>query len=279
MGYHRLKTWLQNKVGIGENRDRLNQLEARVHALAALHHLHLPEVLRLPEDVLNEAWHTLPAEFQGAERGIHRSDPMVLYPLAVSGGDWRRCLTEYYQTGAHMAGVLRELEPLSRSVLDFGGGFGRVGRFLPLAFPDAARWIVDPKPQAVAFQEKAFGAQVPRAEAVADLVFAGSVFTHLQPEDARTALERIYQVLQPGGLAVLTAHIATPNSPSWESHPWTEETALPELEDSLSKTPYSSVVVSDAAWKELLQTVGFTSIQKTDTLFGGTQAVWVAKRP
>jgi ubiquinone/menaquinone biosynthesis C-methylase UbiE len=257
----------------------LNQLEARVHALAALHHLHLPEVLRLPEDVLIEAWHTLPAEFQGAERGIHRSDPMVLYPLAVSGGDWRRCLTEYYQTGAHMAGVLRELEPLSRSVLDFGGGFGRVGRFLPLAFPDAARWIVDPKPQAVAFQEKAFGAQVPRAEAVADLVFAGSVFTHLQPEDARTALERIYQVLQPGGLAVLTAHIATPNSPSWESHPWTEETALPELEDSLSKTPYSSVVVSDAAWKELLQTVGFTSIQKTDTLFGGTQAVWVAKRP
>lgn len=278
MGYHRLKTWLQNKVGIGENRDRLNQLEARVHALAALHHLHLPEVLRLPEDILIEAWLTLPAEFQGAERGIHRSDPMVLYPLAVSGGDWRRCLTEYYQTGAHMAGVLRELAPSSRSVLDFGGGFGRVGRFLPLAFPDAARWIVDPKPQAVAFQEKAFGAQVPRAEAIADLVFAGSVFTHLQPEDARTALERIFQVLQPGGLAVLTAHIATPNSPSWESHPWTEETALPELEDSLSKTPYSSVVVSDAAWKELLQTVGFTSIQKTDALFGGTQAVWVAKR-
>ena len=278
MGYHRLKTWLQNKVGIGENRDRLNQLEARVHALAALHHLHLPEVLRLPEDVLIEAWHTLPAEFQGAERGIHRSDPMVLYPLAVSGGDWRRCLTEYYQTGAHMAGVLRELAPSSRSVLDFGGGFGRVGRFLPLAFPDAARWIVDPKPQAVAFQEKAFGAQVPRAEAIADLVFAGSVFTHLQPEDARTALERIFQALQPGGLAVLTAHIASPNSPSWESHPWTEETALPELEDSLSKASYSSVVVSDAAWKELLQTVGFTSIQKTDALFGGTQAVWVAKR-
>jgi SAM-dependent methyltransferase len=278
MGYHRLKTWLQNKIGIGENRDRLNQLEARVHALAALHHLHLPEVLRLPEDVLIEAWHTLPAEFQGAERGIHRSDPMVLYPLAVSGGDWRRCLTEYYQTGAHMAGVLRELAPSSRSVLDFGGGFGRVGRFLPLAFPDAARWIVDPKPQAVAFQEKAFGAQVPRAEAIADLVFAGSVFTHLQPEDARTALERIFQALQPGGLAVLTAHIASPNSPSWESHPWTEETALPELEDSLSKASYSSVVVSDAAWKELLQTVGFTSIQKTDALFGGTQAVWVAKR-
>ena len=278
MGYHRLKTWLQNKVGIGENRDRLNQLEARVHALAALHHLHLPEVLRLPEDILIEAWLTLPAEFQGAERGIHRSDPMVLYPLAVSGGDWRRCLTEYYQTGAHMAGVLRELAPSSRSVLDFGGGFGRVGRFLPLAFPDAARWIVDPKPQAVAFQEKAFGAQVPRAEAIADLVFAGSVFTHLQPEDARTALERIFQALQPGGLAVLTAHIAPPNSPSWESHPWTEETALPELEDSLSKAPYSSVVVSDAAWKELLQTVGFTSIQKTDALFGGTQAVWVAKR-
>jgi SAM-dependent methyltransferase len=278
MGYHRLKTWLQNKVGIGENRDRLNQLEARVHALAALHHLHLPEVLRLPDEVLSAAWHSLPIEFQGAERGIHRSDPMLLYPLAVSGGDWSRCLTEYYQTGAHMAEVLRQLAPASRSVLDFGGGFGRVGRFLPLAFPDAARWVVDPKPQAVAFQEKAFGARALQTQTQVELVFAGSVFTHLQPEDARTALERIYQVLQPGGRAVLTAHIASPSSPSWESHPWTEETALPELEDSLSKARYSSVVVSDAAWQDLLQTVGFTSVQKTDARFGGTQAVWVARR-
>jgi len=278
MGYHRLKTWLQNKVGIGENRDRLNQLEARVHALAALHHLHLPEVLRLPEDVLNKAWDSLPAKLQGAERGIHRSDPMLLYPLAVSGGDWNRCLTEYYQTGGHMAGVLRELAPSSQSVLDFGGGFGRVGRFLPLAFPDAARWIVDPKPQAVAFQQKAFGARELQTETQVELVFAGSVFTHLAEGDARTALVRIFQALQPGGLAVLTAHIASPNSPSWESHAWTEETALPELEDSLSKAPYSSVVVSDAAWTKLLLSVGFNSVEKTDALFGGTQAVWVARR-
>jgi SAM-dependent methyltransferase len=278
MGYHRLKTWLQNKVGIGENRDRLNLLEARVHALAALHHLHLPEVLRLPEEVVHHVWKSLPLKYQQAEQGIHRSDPMLLYPLAVSGGDWSRCLSEYYQTGAHMADVLHELAPSSQSMLDFGGGFGRVGRFLPLAFPDAVRWVVDPKPQAVAFQEKAFGARLPQAETRVDLVFAGSVFTHLQPEDARTALDRIYEALQPGGIAVLTAHIASLNSPSWESHPWTEETALPELEDSLSKASYSSVVVSDAAWKDLLQTVGFTSIQKTDARFGGTQAVWVTRR-
>lgn len=275
MGYYRVKRWFQDKVGIGENRDRLAQLELRVHALAALHQVHLPEVLLLPQDGLAEVWAGLPAEFRSASTAVHRSDPMLLFPLAVSGGDWGRCLQEYFLTGAETALWLREWGPDARSVLDFGGGFGRVGRFLPAAFPKASRWIVDPKPAAVSFQQAQWGA-LPYAQEKVDLVFAGSVFTHLLPDAADVALRSVASSLASNGLAILTTHAAPNAGRDWVVHTRTEETALPELEDSLARTAYSSVSFSDDAWIKLLEQNGFTDVHKKDVLFGGTQVIWAA---
>ena len=277
MGYYRVKRWLQDKVGIGENRDRLAQLELRVHALAALHQVHLPEVLLLPQEALDKVWTELPVGLQSASTAVHRSDPMLLYPLAVSGGDWGRCLQEYFQTGSETALWLREWAPDARSLVDFGGGFGRVGRFLPAAFPQASRWILDPKPAAVSFQQAQWGA-LPYAQEKVDLVFAGSVFTHLLPDAADVALRSIASSLAPNGLAVLTAHAAPTAGGDWVVHSRTEETALPELEDSLARTAYSSVSFSDDAWIKLLERNGFTDVHKKDVLFGGTQVIWAARK-
>ncbi len=277
MGYYRVKRWFQDKVGIGENRDRLAQLEARVHALAALHQVHLPEVLLLPQDALHEVWAGLPTEFQSTSSSVHRSDPMLLYPLAVTGGDWHRCLHEYFTTGADTAKWLSQWAPEARSVLDFGGGFGRVGRFLPAAFPQASRWILDPKPAAVSFQNSHWGA-LSYALGKVDLVFAGSVFTHLVPDAAETALRTLASSLTSNGLAVLTTHAAPTAGRDWVVHSRTEETALPELEDSLARTAYSSVSFSDDAWIKLLERNGLADVHKKDVLFGGTQVIWAARK-
>lgn len=277
MGYYRVKRWFQDKVGIGENRDRLAQLELRVNALAALHQVHLPEVLLLPQDALDEVWAELPAGLRSASTAVHRSDPMLLYPLAVSGGDWHRCVREYFQTGAETALWLREWAPDARSILDFGGGFGRVGRFLPAAFPHASRWITDPKSAAVSFQQAQWGT-LPYTQEKVDLVFAGSVFTHLMPDAAHAALRTIASSLNSNGLAVLTTHAAPTAEHDWLVHSRTEETALPELEDSLAHTAYSSVSFPDHTWIKLLEQNGFADAHQKDVLFGGTQVIWEARR-
>jgi SAM-dependent methyltransferase len=148
---------------------------------------------------------------------------------------------------------------------------------LPAAFPEASRWILDPKPAAVSFQQAQWGA-LPYAQEKVDLVFAGSVFTHLLPDAAEVALRSIASSLAPNGLAVLTAHAAPTAGRDWVVHSRTEETALPELEDSLARTAYSSVSFSDDAWIELLKRNGFTDIHKKDVLFGGTQVIWAARK-
>ena len=80
----RLQKWVQDKSGIGENRDALALLRLRVDALAALQQQHLPELLTLP-------W--LPPGLDGVSTAIHRADAMLRLPLSASGGGWARAAT------------------------------------------------------------------------------------------------------------------------------------------------------------------------------------------
>ena len=100
-----------------------------------------------------------------------------------------------------------------RSVLDFGCGHGRVLRVLKAAFPDASLTASDIDPGAVEFCASTFGAapvlstfdprQV-RMEGSFDLVWAGSVFTHLDRERFTGFLTVLGSLLAPGGVLVLT---------------------------------------------------------------------------
>ena len=84
-----LKRWFQDKIGIGENRDKLALLEKRLAALATLEQWALPEVLPIPSEAVNEAWSAtmdtlgLSEPWNACSRAIHRSDPMFRYPFQV----------------------------------------------------------------------------------------------------------------------------------------------------------------------------------------------------
>ena len=259
----RLQRWFQNKSGIGENRDALDVLRRRVDALAAVQQQHLPETLTLP-------W--LPEGLDGVSTAIHRADAMFRYPLSASGGTWTRATTEYFATGRELAQVAKRTAPTATSVLDFGGGYGRVGRFLAVEFPRAQRWVYDPKAAAMAFQQAQWGAQ-PWDGQSADLIVAGSVFTHLYMDVAHRELDRLCELLTPGGSLLVTLHDFVPATRTYAT---TEESALPELEDQLQPESYASVYFSQADWARLIPH-GYRSTLRPER-FGGTQQIMQIQR-
>lgn len=256
----RLQRWIQDKSGIGENRDALAVLRRRVDALAAVQQQHLPETLNLP-------W--LPDVLDGASPAVHRADAMFRYPLSASGGQWQRVAHEYFATGRALAKVAKSVAPLAQSILDFGGGYGRVGRFLAVEFPSATRWIYDPKAAAMAFQQAQWGA-LPWGGQAADLILAGSVFTHLRPELARAELGRLCQSLNQNGVLLLTLHDFVPATRVYAA---TEESSLPELEDQLDAQSYASVYFGANDWSQLIPN-GFQCSLRPER-YGGTQQILV----
>jgi SAM-dependent methyltransferase len=103
-----------------------------------------------------------------------------------------------------------------RSILDFGCGHGRVLRALKEAFPDASLAASDIDRDGVDFCAAAFGAtpyysspaidEVRIAETF-DLIWCGSVLTHLPGASWHALIGLFGELLEPsGGVLVFTAH-------------------------------------------------------------------------
>ena len=102
-----------------------------------------------------------------------------------------------------------------RRILDLPCGHGRVMRFLRKAFPQAELTACDLNADGVAHCAAAFGAVpvVSRVEVDAiplaagfDLIWCGSLLTHLTAEKCAAFLRLFHRVLAPGGLVVFTTH-------------------------------------------------------------------------
>ncbi|HWB51428.1 MAG TPA: class I SAM-dependent methyltransferase [Stellaceae bacterium] len=96
--------------------------------------------------------------------------------------------------------------PVER-VLDFGSGYGRVARYLRAMFPAAAIDVTELDARAVEWCIREFGCEDMGADLPAgayDLIWAGSVFTHLPEDSAIELLSKMKAGLKPNGLMVLT---------------------------------------------------------------------------
>lgn len=101
------------------------------------------------------------------------------------------------------------------SVLDLACGHGRVARYLAVAYPEATLVGCDTMARALPFYAETFGAEVVESKhdfsqlelgRQFDLIWSGSLMTHLPETAAKGMVDFMARHLTPGGLAVFTTH-------------------------------------------------------------------------
>lgn len=152
--------------------------------------------------------------------------PNLITEVAPDDGMWRISPDAYFEKGASALSAIEEV--LDRvgvkqvdSVLVLPCGHGRVLRWLTARFPDAATTACDLNPSAVDFCARTFGAEpVPSSRRLDevrlprryDLVWSGSLLTHLDLAAWRSALTLMTGALAPGGVLVFSTHGDKPAS-------------------------------------------------------------------
>lgn len=113
----------------------------------------------------------------------------------------------------HAASGLAGLRP--RRILDFGAGAGRVTRWLRAQWPRAQIFATDLRAADLAFCEAEFGCStwISGTDVAAlaapsrfDLIWAGSVLTHLDEARALALLARLLEWTRPEGVVVASLH-------------------------------------------------------------------------
>ncbi|GAB1717515.1 MAG: hypothetical protein NTAFB05_25570 [Nitrobacter sp.] len=102
------------------------------------------------------------------------------------------------------AGGVAELEDIH----DFGCGYGRVTRWLKAEFPKAHIWTSDMDEGAQQWCRDHLGSTIPRdvyAKEAFDLVYLGSVFTHLKASVSEALLRQLIPSLKPMGVLLFTS--------------------------------------------------------------------------
>jgi SAM-dependent methyltransferase len=128
---------------------------------------------------------------------------------------------QYYHLGfAALDSIQRgltaaEFDRSPRTVLDFACGHGRVLRMLVAAFPEAEFTACDVNRDGIDFCRRKFGATPVLGNEVAEevelpgryeLIWVGSLFTHLDAPRWTSFLSLLARHLEPGGVLVFTTH-------------------------------------------------------------------------
>jgi SAM-dependent methyltransferase len=100
-------------------------------------------------------------------------------------------------------------------ILDFPCGYGRVLRFLRATYPDAEITACEIDPMALDFCKETFSAKPVMSDKdfnklslpfKFDLVWCGSLVTHIDEETTKGLLKFFYAHLAPGGMCMFTTH-------------------------------------------------------------------------
>jgi SAM-dependent methyltransferase len=149
--------------------------------------------------------------WRGKPRGVDET---------VAPGDWihQRAPDKYFATGrttirrVRLAQLQTRKEDVRR-ILDFGSGYGRILRQFKAAYPEARLTACDILEEAVDFCAQAFGAEPVYAaddpgetqlEGEFDVIWVGSLFTHLAAPRWSSLLDLLERVLVPGGLLLFS---------------------------------------------------------------------------
>jgi 2-polyprenyl-3-methyl-5-hydroxy-6-metoxy-1,4-benzoquinol methylase len=128
--------------------------------------------------------------------------------------------SHYFSVGASAVSIIQAgLDfvrlPQPHSILDFACGAGRVTRWLKAAFPNSVIVGCDLRDSDLHFQSEVLGVTTWKSSASFqmlkpprqfDLIWVGSLLSHLSEKDARSAMNAFMSWLNPKGLLVVSFH-------------------------------------------------------------------------
>lgn len=294
------KKWFQDKIGIGENRDRFEVVEQKIRFNSLLINNLLPDIYRVDLDKNPISVFQEQNLKDNVSLSIHKNDLMLLIHLYKSG-NFEKSLRSYfkigYQTSVFLKGIVNEYSSKQNQVfssfLDFGSGYGRVTRFLPFALGNGVEiYTSEVKKEAVVFSEKELGltgihhgsqADGFPTDKQFDLIFAGSIFSHLPEKMLIEWLAKLTEVLSPKGLLMFTTHNTRLDQnldPNTDFHYSTksEDSALNMVSDHLSNdSEYGTAYISDRKISQLMVSLNL-SYETRPKAFGNLQDVIVAQK-
>jgi SAM-dependent methyltransferase len=171
--------------------------------------------------------------------------------LSESDGMYSDNPVHYLGVGASALNIIRGMQQLAaapdfRSILDFGSGAGRVTRWLRVAYPGAAITAADIRAGDLEFCRDAFqvatwnsGTNVERMTPPGsfDLIWAGSVVTHLPAFKTVALFARFLSWLKPDGMLVASFHGPSAFSRRHELA-YIEPQFLPKIESEFASNDY-----------------------------------------
>ena len=203
-----------------------------------------------------------------------------------------RACFEYFQDGhAVLLSLEHYLDRLGRSlgaldrVLDFACGFGRVTRHLTHALGGDRVWASDIDRKAVDFVAREFGAKMfyshtdPDEVAIPgsfDVIFVGSLFTHLPHQSFGTWLKKLYRALDPNGTLVFSTngYNTLPETPKDESG----FTFLRQSEtERLDLDEYGTTFITPGVTREIAAVVGVVDLHHFPKDLWHIQDLWLAR--
>lgn len=143
-----------------------------------------------------------------------RIDRTIASKDAMYGGND----AHYFNVGASALKAILDVVSIAQTepskILDFGCGAGRVTRWLSSCYPKASIEACDVDAD-LQFVADRFGAKVWKSAKVVeklsapstyDLIWVGSVFTHLPAHDSTRMFDKLLSWLNPSGILVFTSH-------------------------------------------------------------------------
>lgn len=155
----------------------------------------------LHPSVVGEIWNTY--KKNGINQTVHPDDTMYL-----TGKDWYWSVGESAMLAVCAALIAAPIKKINK-LLDFGCGYGRCARHLRALFPDAELFFCDLNKPAADFCAGTLNGKVLSFSDIPleiDLIWLGSVFTHLSLPNSKILFDSLTSKLTRGGVLICTSH-------------------------------------------------------------------------
>jgi SAM-dependent methyltransferase len=260
---------------------KIDALEKKINYLSVMNQQFIPDVFNLRLEKVNV--NTL----------ISKNDMMFKYSL-MNNHSFDEAVKDYFSIGLTTFETLDTLVlskmgcKLSQvgSILDFGSGYGRVSRYLIESNPNT--FCCDFKNGASNFCQEHLGLSAinfdhfwSRAFAF-DIIYAGSLFSHLPLSLFDKYILKLFDSLKPGGLLIFSTHNAR-NTKSkgfdFEFLPFSEDLIFKEVPDHLHESnSYGSSYVTRDFVNSVMNKFNIYNFDYHPSLLGGVQDIYCCSK-